>query len=845
MTRWGLVVGSGFDDPRGVENDAQLIGDLLADRGFAVETLLGPRATRAGILAAWDAIIAGAGPDDAVAIYYAGHGALVINTERQARRFDLPESFRAICPTDYGQSTDDDFRGISSFELSIKLAAVTARTRNVTVILDCCYSAQLCRGAGASGRRARGLPAPSRLALSRHLHALRDSGALADLGALANPDAVRIVGAGESSGAFPTRLPRTPPWPSRVGEQGRDGFVGALTLALCDLLDEIGDAAVPWQSIVPALCRHVRAHGDGQQPNIEGAVKRVPFELTELDASSARIERDGDGFVIGAGRIAGVSPGDVYEVRSALAAGAAPLARATIEDVTSLTASGRRLDWLTGDTELPIGAVAVASGLAFERRAVRVIAGEPDRSRIAGALAGTGRLRVATLEDRDVLAEVELCGDRLAIRAGGEPLFDPARYPVELGDAAGDLANLALVHHLRALQGEGVAPSDVEIAWGTVVGGAEQPRPDHGFALGLDDVIYVRLRNGSPRTLYAHVFNIGLRDRIALISSLELPPHGERTLGADIDEQLRGIPLTWPIGLSRSAPGIDTLLTIVTTAPTDLRMLETSPRHEVARSADSPLAQHLLGQPTRAGARGRGMEVEPFAMVWRDYWLFPLHARLAMTEFEIDDKPFGIRPAAPGAPPPATELCVRLGALDAFDRGAAGANLRIDGLVCTRTPDGTLPYRARTFRCARGPDGRLLALDDDVLWLGPAQDFVDIYLWTSAGGDDSDLADLLRRSAGTAHMLDAMSALCDGAGPRASTLASAGSAALGALACELLHRVARDVRGLYRGSLSPGQRTSTYSFCTIAPARSAAPTSSSKVPSDVDSAALAVSATIM
>jgi hypothetical protein len=98
MTGWGLVIGSGFDDPRGVENDAELIGDLLIGRGFAVETLLGPLATRAGVLAAWDAIIAGAQPDDAVAIYYAGHGALVLNTERQAQRFELPASFRAICP---------------------------------------------------------------------------------------------------------------------------------------------------------------------------------------------------------------------------------------------------------------------------------------------------------------------------------------------------------------------------------------------------------------------------------------------------------------------------------------------------------------------------------------------------------------------------------------------------------------------------------------------------------------------------------------------------------------------------------------------------------------------------
>jgi hypothetical protein len=843
MTGWGLVIGSGFDDPRGVENDAELIGDLLTGRGFAVETLLGPRATRAGILAAWDAIAAGARPDDAVAIYYAGHGALVLNTERQARRFELPASFRAICPTDYGESTDDDFRGISSFELSIKLAAVTAKTRNVTVILDCCYSGHLCRGAGSSGRRARGLPAPSRLALARHLEALRASGALADLGARPNPDAVRIVGAGESSGAFPTRLPEAAPWRARVGDGGRDGFIGALTLALYELLHEIGAAEVPWQAIAPALCRHVRAHGDGQQPDIEGAVKRVPFQLTELDASCARIERDGAGFVIGAGRIAGVSIGDVYEVRSALAAGAAPLARATIDEVSSLTASGRRLDWLTGEAELPVGAVAVASELAFERRAVRVVAAEPDRSRIAGALATTGRLRPAEPGDRDLLAEVELVGDQLAIRAGGEPLFDPARYPVELGNAAADLASLAMVHRLRALAGDGIAASDLEVVWGTVVDGVEQPRPDHGFALGLDDVIFIRLANRSARTLYAHVFNIGLRDRIALLSTLELPPHSERTLGADLDDDLRGIPLTWPLGLARTAPGIDILLTIATTAPTDLRMLETSPRLDVTRGPCGALVQHLLGQTSVAATRGGRMDREPFAMVWRDYWLFPLHARLATTAFEIDDKPFGVLPVEPGDDARATELCIRLGPLDAFDRGTAGADLRIDALVCTRAPPGAQPYGARTFHCTRGPDGALRALDDDVLWLGPAQELVDVYLWTSSGIDGDDLDELLRRHAGTPRMRDAVSALCDRTGARASSLRSAGSTALAVLACDLLHRVARDVRGLIRTSFAPAQCTFTRSYFTCAPALCAPATSPSNTPPGGDIGEREVSAT--
>jgi hypothetical protein len=846
MRGWGLVIGSGFDDPRGVENDAELIGDLLTGRGFAVDTLLGPRATRAGILAAWDAIIAGAQPDDAVAIYYAGHGALVLSTERQAQRFDLPAAFRAICPTDYGDSSDDDFRGISSFELSIKLAALTAKTRNVTVILDCCYSGHLCRGGRSSVRRARGQPAPSRLALARHLGALRDSGALADLGTRPNPDAVRIVGAGESSGAFPTRLPEAAPWRDRLGGGGRDGFIGALTRALYEILHELGDAEVPWQAIAPALFRHVRAHGDGQQPDIEGAVKRVPFRLTELDGSCARIERDGAGFVIGAGRIAGVSVGDVYAVRSALAAGAAPLARATIESVASLTASGGRLDWLTGETELPIGAVAVASELAFERRAVRIIAAEPDRERIAAALAATGRLRPAGPGDRDLLAEVELAGDRLAIRASGEPLFDPVPYPDALGDAAADLAGMAMVHRLRALAGGGIAASELDVAWGTVVDGVAQPRPDHGFALGLDDAIFIRLANRSARTLYAHVFNIGLRDRIALLGTLELPPHSERALGADLDGDLRGLPLTWPAGLARTAPGLDTLLTIATAAPADLRMLETSPRLDVARGPGGALVDHLLGETGGAAARGR-MEREPFAMVWRDFWLCPLEARLATPGFEIDDKPFGVAPIAPADGAPATELCIRLGPLDAFERSGSagprsnaqrcgesidrgtGADLRIDALVCTRTPPGAQPYGTRTVRCTRGPDGRLRALDDDVLWRGPVQELVDVYLWSSSGLDGDDLAELMRR-ADTPRMRDAVSALCDRTGARASSLPSAGSTALAALAYDLLHRIARDVRGLVRTSPAPAQRTFTSRYVTFAPALCAAATSLSYAP---------------
>src|SRR5262245_52343051 len=121
MSRWGLVIGSGFDDPRGIENDTRLMGDALAARGFVVETLIGPRAARGQILAACDAIIEAALPGDAVAIYYSGHGALAMDPPCAGEVVEGARSVRVLCPSDYGASSDGDFRGIALVELSRKL----------------------------------------------------------------------------------------------------------------------------------------------------------------------------------------------------------------------------------------------------------------------------------------------------------------------------------------------------------------------------------------------------------------------------------------------------------------------------------------------------------------------------------------------------------------------------------------------------------------------------------------------------------------------------------------------------------------------------------------------------
>src|SRR5262245_37015419 len=102
---------------------AELLGG--PDFGFEVELLLGSAASRAGILAGYQAIIERAEPGDAVVIYFSGHGGLAIAPDLSSGALALPGQLRFIAPTDFAQTTEDDFRGISAWELSQLLRQLT------------------------------------------------------------------------------------------------------------------------------------------------------------------------------------------------------------------------------------------------------------------------------------------------------------------------------------------------------------------------------------------------------------------------------------------------------------------------------------------------------------------------------------------------------------------------------------------------------------------------------------------------------------------------------------------------------------------------------------------------
>src|SRR5262245_47116853 len=126
MAQHALVLGSQIEGLRGVDNDTRRMAAMLDARGFAVDLRVGGAATRAGMLAGYDHLIAALSSDDAAVIYYCGHGYHATVPE-EAR------SWQCIAPTDLRASTDTDWRGITSWELSIKQSQLTAKTRNVTV----------------------------------------------------------------------------------------------------------------------------------------------------------------------------------------------------------------------------------------------------------------------------------------------------------------------------------------------------------------------------------------------------------------------------------------------------------------------------------------------------------------------------------------------------------------------------------------------------------------------------------------------------------------------------------------------------------------------------------------
>lgn len=852
MTRKALLIGAQTNGLTGVLNDVEAMELALVPRGFTVHRLVTPDATRAGILDAYEKLIADADPDGAYVVYYSGHGGRLVSPGGRDLQF--------IVPDDYGDSRHDDFRGITDAELSVLLARLTDRTPNVTVLLDCCHAAHMSRQLPGGRvktllRSAPGHWVATYESVDRHLQDLVARGLPIDRRPLVgNSRAVRVVACAPSESA----------WEGT----NRDGVeMGLLTDALCRALREADGLRVNWSTLIDGVRRQVQTFVSAQRPAVEGPSERQPFETTELDPlDTLPVTLDGpDRIQLLGAPLLGVGVGDEFAIMPSGAAGPGDgpvIGTATVQRLLPTAAVARLRLAGAGQVApgvgqvVPTGAGQAASADAgpvvpADARAHRTRAAAPAlpvrlpdhpvRAELVDAMALRPMLRPA---DPDTPATVEVVADeqgRLVVRDEAGPLH--AAYPATPAGVRPIVANLQRIAQataLRRLSGDPDRPlrHAVRIEWGRVRDGREEPLPLSGALLFAyaDERIYFRLTNEDEHhPVFVSLIDIGISSRIAVLTQsdpggVRLAPGGSYTYGWNEDRRrLTGVEMTWPEGVDTAVPRPETVLVLISDAPVDVSVL----RQQGVRDGDPP---RVAGSGARPGTEsGSGSELErllaqiatgasrdvgdaPTAQV--RYAVAPIDFTVSPTPpptaeratFLVDDRPEQpVRLLSPRGAAPA-RIAVRIAELVVHRNRALGsADIRVDAVVLTGGSGEQPVYRAETLRFSNIRDNERLPLDNVLIYHGPAVDFLDIAVWVSRDTAGSLALSALLEQRLTSPAVQAASAQVAElalAAPHAAVavaVLSAG-AVLVNTAYELLTSVVGPNIGLYRTSLLAQER---------------------------------------
>jgi uncharacterized caspase-like protein len=267
VRRKALLIGAETFGLTGVRNDVEAMAERLERRGFDVRRRLGADAARPAVLDDLERLIQDARKPDTVVVYFSGHGGLVTAPPALVqRRFPAPH-LQFLVPTDHDPASND-FRGITTAELSVLMARLTRTTPNVITVLDTCHAANMVRDDGV---RVKALRRPAYLDVAEHLDRLGLD--LSLLHSFGNPQLVRLAACRRDQAAY-----------EHTDPAGRR--IGVFTEALTREIDEVGDDRVTWSDLVRRVRARIGAAGWEQRPEAEGPVRRLLFHL--------RSQRDGD-----------------------------------------------------------------------------------------------------------------------------------------------------------------------------------------------------------------------------------------------------------------------------------------------------------------------------------------------------------------------------------------------------------------------------------------------------------------------------------------------------------------------------------------------------------------------
>ena len=323
--RRALLIGSQTGGLTGVDADVELMDQALRRMGFSTVLSTGKSAGADEIRSRYHGLIQDTGSADTAVVYYSGHGGRERNTLKGADP-QLPEWFQFIVPTDFDDRSDGRLRCLLAEELSLLQRQLTDRSRNVTVILDCCHSARMSRNGGALPKANEQLAFPAADLIARW-QAVADDRSDAAAQGDANPLAVRLVGCSPDQSAYELPVPSL------------GGSHGALTANLYQVLSSPTAAAMTWRDALDIVRRQIMDVLPQQRPEVEGPVDRLLFSLDSRSASGVlRLRVESGAILVDDAAIFGVGVGDTYAM---VGPGGNPAARSAPRSSGGSSAAGR------------------------------------------------------------------------------------------------------------------------------------------------------------------------------------------------------------------------------------------------------------------------------------------------------------------------------------------------------------------------------------------------------------------------------------------------------------------------------------------------------------------------
>jgi hypothetical protein len=286
----------------GCVNDIDQIERILLDRlGVPPERITRFAAPRPGaptpprlasLLPTHDALLnalaglADTAGDDAVFLYYSGHG-----SQAPVR----PVAREALVPVDFDGTAKTL---LWDFQLNPLIARIAERARDLTIVLDCCHSASAMREDLGPEAASRYLPLDGLAGLDSFRVGIPSR----DLAGLAPAGGSHLIAAACQAGELAFEVPPD------AGKPSQGSFSRALVTVLDTAQRPLGE--LRWADVWTRLLDRVTGFQSRQHPHLLGRSERRLFggPWSRQDPGYT-IHHEGDGFRIEAGTLTGLSPG--------------------------------------------------------------------------------------------------------------------------------------------------------------------------------------------------------------------------------------------------------------------------------------------------------------------------------------------------------------------------------------------------------------------------------------------------------------------------------------------------------------------------------------------------------